>query len=77
MRPEVFATGPDLKALIAAGIPEEWAAHVAAAGFETIEDLASIKPAGLREKLNGFRKKNKLDLPALSLEDVESWLANA
>jgi len=77
MRPEVFATGPDLSALTAAGVPAEWAEHVAAAGFETVADLASIKPAGLREKLNGFRKKNKLDLPALSLEDVESWLANA
>ena len=77
MRPEVFATGPDLGALEAAGVPAEWAPHVAAAGFETVEDLASIKPAGLREKLNGFRKKNKLDLPALSLEDVESWMTNA
>ena len=77
MRPEVFATGPDLSALTAAGVPAEWAEHVAAAGFETVADLASVKPAGLREKLNGFRKKNKLDLPALSLEDVESWLANA
>ena len=74
MRPEVWATGPDLGALTAFGIPADWAPHVVAAGFETVEDLASMKPAGLREKLNGFRKKNKLDLPALSIEDVESWL---
>jgi len=36
-----------------------------------------LKPSGLREKLNGFRKKNKLDLPALSIEEVEGWLTPA
>ena len=73
MRPEVFATGPDLKALEAMGIPAEWAPHVAAAGFDTPDSILAMKPAGLREKLNGFRKKKKLDLPALQLEEVESW----
>jgi lysyl-tRNA synthetase class 2 len=73
MRPEVFATGPDLKALEAMGIPADWAPHVAAAGFDTPDAILEMKPAGLREKLNGFRKKKKLDLPALQLEEVESW----
>ena len=75
MRPEVFRTGPDLGALEAMGVPAEWAPHVAAAGFDTPEAIREAKPAALREKLNGFRKKNKLDLPALQLEDVESWSA--
>lgn len=48
---------------------------MAAAGFDTPEAIREAKPAALREKLNGFRKKNKLDLPALQLEDVESWSA--
>jgi lysyl-tRNA synthetase, class II len=77
MRPEAFASGPDTSALEAAGVPAEWVPHVVAAGVETVADLASTKPAGLREKLNGFRKKNKLDLPALSLEEVETWIRNA
>ena len=75
MRPEVFRTGPDLGAIEAIGVPAEWAPHVAAAGFDTPEAIREAKPAALREKLNGFRKKNKLDLPALQLEDVESWSA--
>ena len=62
----------DLQAM---GVPAEWAPHVAAAGFDTPEAIREAKPAALREKLNGFRKKNKLDLPALQLEDVESWSA--
>ena len=73
MRPEVFRTGPDLGALEALGIPSEWAPHVAAAGFDTPESVKEAKPAALREKLNGFRKKNKLDLPALQLDEVENW----
>ena len=75
MRPEVFRSGPDLGALEAMGIPADWAPHVAAAGFDTPEAIREAKPAALREKLNGFRKKNKLDLPALQLEEVESWSA--
>ena len=75
MRPEVFRSGPDLGALEALGVPAEWAPHVAAAGFDTPDAIREAKPTALREKLNGFRKKNKLDLPALQLEEVESWSA--
>ena len=75
MRPEVFRTGPDLGALEALGIPSDWVPHVAAAGFDTPDAIREAKPTALREKLNGFRKKNKLDLPALQLEEVESWSA--
>lgn len=73
MRPEVFRTGPDLGALEALGIPADWAPHVAAAGFDTPKAIREAKPAALREQLNGFRKKNKLDLPALQIEEVEAW----
>ena len=48
---------------------------MAAAGFDTPDAIREAKPTALREKLNGFRKKNKLDLPALQLEEVESWSA--
>jgi lysyl-tRNA synthetase class 2 len=27
----------------------------------------------IQQKLNGYRKKNKLDIPAVQLEEVESW----
>ena len=75
MRPEVFSTGPNLKALEELGIPREWTEHVAAAGFDSAAALAETSPAGLREKMNGYRKKNKLSLPPLSLEDVEAWFS--
>ena len=40
------------------------------------EQMKSEKPAGLREKLNGIRKKTKMDVPALQLEEVELWINN-
>ena len=43
-------------------------------GKSCIEQLKAEKPSVLREKLNGLRKKNKLDIPALQLEDVEAWM---
>ena len=77
MRPEVFESGPDLDGLKALGISEHWVEHVAAAGYESPAAFEGMSPGGLREKLNGFRKKNKLDVPALTLEEVESWFAAA
>jgi lysyl-tRNA synthetase class 2 len=74
MRPEVFESGPDAAGLQAMGISEAWVDHFIAAGYESPAALVGLKPSGLREKMNGFRKKNKLDLPALSIEEVESWL---
>jgi len=75
MRPEVFDQGPDEKGLQALGIPEAWTPHLVGAGFDRPEALDGLSPGGLREKLNGYRKKNKLDIPALTLEEVESWLS--
>jgi lysyl-tRNA synthetase class 2 len=77
MRPEVFESGPDLDGLKALGISENWVEHVAAAGYESPASFEGMSPGGLREKLNGFRKKNKLDVAALTLEEVESWFAAA
>jgi lysyl-tRNA synthetase class 2 len=54
-------------------VPAEWAVHIAQAGYHTVEALLANKPAALHQKLNGYRKKNKLDVAALQLDTVESW----
>lgn len=74
MRPETFAAGPDTKGLKALGISDAWLPHIVGAGFSGPEHLKDLSAGALREKLNGYRKKNKLDIPALSLEDVEAWV---
>jgi lysyl-tRNA synthetase class 2 len=75
MRPEKFQTGPNPQDFIAIGIPEEWAEHVIKAGYDTVEKLKSSKPTAVHQQLNGYRKKNKLEIPAVQLEEVQSWLA--
>ena len=73
MRPEKFESVAGPEEFQAIGVPKDWSAVMVQAGFHTVASLLEQKPAGLHQKLNGYRKKNKLDLPALQLELVESW----
>lgn len=77
MRPEKWETGPDLRAFSAIGIPDAWIDAIIQAGFDSIQKLQQTKPTAIHQTLNGFRKKNKLDVPALQLAEIESWLANS
>ncbi|MCK5703196.1 MAG: hypothetical protein KAI29_18675 [Cyclobacteriaceae bacterium] len=57
------------------GVPEEWVEPLKALGYITIEKLKEAeKPGKLANDLNGYKKKNKLDLPGLSPETVEEWI---
>jgi lysyl-tRNA synthetase class 2 len=77
MRPESFETSGGNADFSALGVPEAWAEHLVAAGFSAPSDLLGAKPTQVHQRLNGFRKKNKLDVPALSLEEVTAWYSNA
>lgn len=74
MRPEKKARIDTPEDFEKAGIPAEWSAHVIAAGFTSVKDLKAEKATVIHQKLNGFRKKNKLDIPALQLDEVEGWI---
>ena len=74
MRPEKFQSGPNIQDFIALGIPELWAEHVIKAGYDSIEKLKDSKPTAVHQQLNGYRKKNKLDIPAVQLEEVIAWI---
>ena len=44
-------------------------------GYTTIDKLKEVeKPGKLANNLNGYKKKNKLDLPGLSPEVVGEWI---
>ncbi|MDA8686956.1 lysine--tRNA ligase [Schleiferiaceae bacterium] len=73
MRPEKFDTVASPADFQAIGVQADWSEHIVQAGYHTIEALRNNKPAALHQKLNGYRKKNKLDIAALSLDVVESW----
>jgi len=75
MRTEKRATGPDTSSFTAAGVPEVWIPHVINAGFDTTEKLCGTKPTAVHQTLNGYRKKKKLEIPALQLEEIETWIS--
>ena len=74
MRPEKVKKVATKEDFMAVGVPEVWAEVLMKQNFTSVEMLKEQKPAGLREKLNGIRKKNKMDVPALQLEEVEAWI---
>jgi len=63
------------KEFLELGIPEEWIEPLEALGYDSLEKLKEVeKPGKLANDLNGYKKKNKLDLPGLSPEQVAEWL---
>ena len=77
MRPEAFDTSGGDADFSALGVPDIWAEHLVAAGFNTPDELLASKPTQVHQRLNGFRKKNKLDVAALQLDEVTAWFDNA
>ena len=58
------------------GIPGEWVEPLQKLGYVTIEKLMKVeKPGKLHQEMMGYRKKNKLEISTVSLEDVASWIA--
>ena len=60
---------------LALGVPEAWIEPLQKLGYTTIDKLKEVeKPGKLANDLNGYKKKNKLDLPGLSPEIVGEWI---
>ncbi|MFT6997585.1 MAG: lysyl-tRNA synthetase class 2 [Cryomorphaceae bacterium] len=73
MRPEKVAKVDTVEDFVKVGMPANWAEIAMQAGYATVESLTQEKATVLHQKLNGFRKKNKLDIPALLLDEVKTW----
>ena len=76
MRPEKKQKVITPEDFVALGVPEHWAEHIIAAGFATPAQLKEAKPTAVQQKLNGYRKKNKLNIPAVQVEEIEKWQEN-
>ncbi len=76
MRPEKFRRPFSPQDLIEKGVSEAWAEHLIKAGYSAVEEIRDEKPQIIQQKMNGFRKKNKLEIPALQIEDIEQWQIN-
>ncbi|MDA3904596.1 MAG: lysine--tRNA ligase [Bacteroidales bacterium] len=74
MKPEPKKEVSKVEDFVAIGVPQDWAQHVMNAGYSTVGGLKEQKASKVHQILNGFRKKNKLDLPAIKIEEVEAWI---
>lgn len=74
MKPEAKAKVFSAKDFVGVGVPAEWAEHIIPAGIASPAILKETKASKIHQMLNGFRKKNKLTIPALQLDEVEEWL---
>lgn len=73
MKPERQQTMQDDTLFQQKGIPEQWIGLLHKAGIGTMEALQGANINKLFNDLNGLRKKNKLDIPPLQLEQLKSW----
>ncbi len=73
MRPEKKARPSSDSEFTALGIPAEWVPVIRKAGFSKVEELKTANPNKLLNDLGGLRKKMKLDIPSLKIEDIKSW----
>ena len=74
MRPEKKVAATSDKEFEEYGIPAAWIAALRQAEIQTIEDLKTAIPTKLHNTLNGLHKKNKMDIPALQLSEVQEWI---
>lgn len=74
MRPEKKAAVASDNDFEQRGVPTIWIPVLRQAGIQTIEALQAAADTKLFNTLNGLRKKNKMDVPALQLTEVQSWI---
>ncbi|HET8753887.1 MAG TPA: lysine--tRNA ligase, partial [Salinimicrobium sp.] len=72
MKPEKKAAAPKPEEFLKIGVPQEWLDTVMHE-YRTVTKLKEQKPTQVHQQLNGLRKKNKLPVAALQLEEVEKW----
>jgi lysyl-tRNA synthetase class 2 len=74
MKPENRTPAPTDEEFLALGIPAEWIPLVHKLNFATLKDFKEANPNKLFNDLNGLRKKMKMDIKALSADEVKNWL---
>jgi len=75
MRPEKRIRLDEDEDFKAIGVPEAWIPWIRKAGYNTIESLKKANANKLSNDMNGIRKKNKLEIPALNPDDIAKWQA--
>ncbi|MGA9588763.1 MAG: lysine--tRNA ligase, partial [Salegentibacter sp.] len=72
MKPERKAPTPKPEDFLKIGVPQEWVDTVMHE-YANVSKLKEFKATQVHQKLNGVRKKHKLPVAALQLEEVQQW----
>ena len=72
MKPEKKAPTPKPEDFLKIGVPQEWVDTVMHE-YANVSKLKEFKATQIHQKLNGVRKKHKLPVAALQLEEVQQW----
>ena len=77
MRPVKKAETSSDDDFIAVGVPQVWIPALKKLNILTIADLKNANPNKLLNDLGGMRKKLKMDVPAVQLDEIAGWIAKA
>ncbi|MFH0757613.1 MAG: lysine--tRNA ligase [Bacteroidota bacterium] len=79
MKPEKSAQYPVHSAqedYLAIGVPAEWVEPLQKLGYDTVAKLKAVeKPGKLHQEMMGYRKKNKLEIGTVTMEQVGGWIS--
>ncbi len=80
MKPEAQPKAPTMskpEEYEAIGVPTDWVEPLQMLGYTTIDKLKEVeKPGKLHQEMMGYRKKNKLEIGIVTMEQVSSWVVN-
>lgn len=76
MRPEKKAEVSTDQQFTEIGVPEVWIPALRKLNFNTLETLKNANPNKLLNDLGGMRKKLKMDVAAVQLDEIKQWIAN-
>ena len=74
MRPEKKQEVSSDQDFLDLGIPEVWIPALKKLNILTLENLKSANPNKLLNDLGGMRKKLKMDVPAVQLDEIKGWI---
>lgn len=76
MRPEKKVEVSTDQQFTEIGVPEVWIPALRKLNFNTLETLKNANPNKLLNDLGGMRKKLKMDVAAVQLDEIKQWIAN-
>lgn len=76
MRPEKKTEVSTDQQFTEIGVPEKWIPALRKLNFNTLEALKNANPNKLLNDLGGMRKKLKMDVAAVQLDEIKQWIAN-